>query len=64
MHAFHCTSKQEPTLTEHYAFRWLNFNELENLDWATANVSVVKLVLTILNEILVDNFLINVKKVR
>jgi 8-oxo-dGTP diphosphatase len=24
MHAFHCTSKQEPTLTEHVAYHWLN----------------------------------------
>ena len=43
MHAFHCTSKQEPTLTEHIAYRWLNFNELENLDWAEADVPFVKL---------------------
>lgn len=43
MHAFHCTSKQEPTLTEHIAFCWLNARELENLDWAGADVPVVKL---------------------
>ncbi|MFM7683118.1 MAG: (deoxy)nucleoside triphosphate pyrophosphohydrolase [Bacteroidota bacterium] len=43
MHAFHCTSKQEPTLTEHIAFRWLNIRELENIDWAAADVPVVKL---------------------
>ena len=43
MHAFHCTSKQEPTLTEHIAFCWLNARELENLDWAAADVPVVKL---------------------
>jgi 8-oxo-dGTP diphosphatase len=43
MHAFHCTSKQEPTLTEHVAYRWLNVRELENIDWAAADVPVVKL---------------------
>jgi 8-oxo-dGTP diphosphatase len=43
MHAFHCTSKQEPTLTEHIAFRWLNIRELEILDWAAADLPVVKL---------------------
>jgi len=43
MHAFHCTSKQEPTLTEHIAFRWLNIRELKNIDWAAADVPVVRL---------------------
>ena len=43
MHAFHSTSKQKPTLTEHIAFRWLKVSELEILDWAAADVPVVKL---------------------
>ncbi len=45
MHAFHCISKQEPTLTEHIAYRWLYARELENLDWAAADVPMVKLFL-------------------
>ena len=45
MHAFHCTSKQEPTLIEHVAYRWLYIRELENLDWAAADIPMVKLFL-------------------
>jgi 8-oxo-dGTP diphosphatase len=45
MHAFHSTSKQEPTLTEHIAFRWLNIRELEILDWAAADVPIIRILL-------------------
>ena len=45
MHAFHCTSKQEPTLTEHVAYRWLNIRELENFDWAAADVAITMILL-------------------
>jgi 8-oxo-dGTP diphosphatase len=42
MHAYLCETKQsEPTLTEHLAYRWLSMDELEEIDWAGADVPVV-----------------------
>ena len=42
MHSFIC-SCQNPslTLTEHIAFKWLRKNELDELDWAAADVPIV-----------------------
>jgi 8-oxo-dGTP diphosphatase len=43
MHTYMCETKQsEPTLTEHLAFRWLSMDELEEMDWADADVPVVE----------------------
>jgi 8-oxo-dGTP diphosphatase len=35
------TSSSEPTLKEHLAFQWLANHELENLDWAAADIPIV-----------------------
>jgi 8-oxo-dGTP diphosphatase len=45
MHVFKCSTIEEPTLNEHKAFKWLTKNELEKLDWATADIPVVKMIL-------------------
>lgn len=43
MHTWLCASQTStPTLTEHTDFKWLLFEELEELDWAEADVSVVR----------------------
>jgi 8-oxo-dGTP diphosphatase len=43
MHAYLCETKQsEPTLTEHLAYRWLSMDELEEIDWAGADVPIVE----------------------
>ena len=43
MHSFIC-SCDEPIvhLTEHIDYKWLSVNELEELDWAEADVPIVK----------------------
>ena len=43
MHVFKCVRDQgEITLNEHVALKWLSIDELDQLDWATADVPVVK----------------------
>lgn len=43
MHVFKCVLNQgEITLNEHVALKWLSVNELDQLDWAAADVPVVK----------------------
>lgn len=43
MHAFICQSESlNITLTEHLETRWLSVNELDNLDWAAADIPIVK----------------------
>ena len=43
MHSFICTCKNPTvTLTEHIAYKWLNKNEIANLDWAAADIPIVK----------------------
>lgn len=43
MHTYLCqTAQSEPKLTEHLAFRWLTMDELEELDWAGADVPIVE----------------------
>ena len=43
MHVFKCVLDQgEITLNEHVAFKWLSIDELDQLDWAAADVPVVK----------------------
>ena len=43
MHSFICTCENPHiTLTEHIDFKWLTKIELERLDWAEADVPIVK----------------------
>ena len=43
MHVFKCVLEQgEITLNEHVALKWLSIDELDQLDWAAADVPVVK----------------------
>ena len=43
MHSFLCTSSfSEPQLKEHVDFKWLPTNELADLDWAAADLPIVK----------------------
>jgi 8-oxo-dGTP diphosphatase len=43
MHTYLCESEQsEPILTEHLAFRWLSIDQLEEIDWAGADVPIVE----------------------
>jgi 8-oxo-dGTP diphosphatase len=42
MHIFICSSEDQPILNEHQDFRWLTKFELENLDWAAADIPVIK----------------------
>lgn len=41
MHTYRCSTKDEPTLTEHQAFRWMEKHELSTLDWAAADEPIV-----------------------
>jgi 8-oxo-dGTP diphosphatase len=41
MHTYRGTSNDEPQLTEHLAYRWLDPTALPSLDWAEADVPVV-----------------------
>jgi 8-oxo-dGTP diphosphatase len=42
MHTYRGTSNDEPQLTEHLAYRWLDLASLPSLDWAEADVPVVR----------------------
>ena len=43
MHVFKCILDQgEITLNEHVALKWLSIDELDQLDWAAADIPVVK----------------------
>ena len=43
MHVFKCVLDQgEITLNEHVALKWLSLDELDQLDWAAADIPVVK----------------------
>jgi 8-oxo-dGTP diphosphatase len=43
MHTYLCKTEQSvPKLTEHLAFRWLKMDELEEMDWAGADVPIVE----------------------
>ena len=43
MHAYTCKiSSGEPVLTEHADMKWLPVDKLDQLDWATADIPVVK----------------------
>ena len=43
MHVFKCVLDQgEISLNEHVALKWLSIDELDQLDWAAADIPVVK----------------------
>jgi len=43
MHAYTCSiAKGEPVLKEHVALKWLWVEELDQLDWAAADVPIVE----------------------
>ena len=43
MHAYTCEIfSGEPVLTEHVDLKWLSVNELDQLDWAAADIPIVK----------------------
>lgn len=44
MHVFKCNilNDNEPVLTEHLQSKWLTVSELDNLDWAAADIPIVK----------------------
>ena len=44
MHSFKCRilNDKEPELTEHLQSKWLTVSELDNLDWAAADIPIVK----------------------
>ena len=43
MHAYTCEiSLGEPVLTEHVDLKWLSVEELDQLDWAAADIPIVK----------------------
>lgn len=43
MHSFICECKNPIiTLSEHIDFKWLNKSELENLDWAAADIPIMQ----------------------
>lgn len=43
MHTYSCEAETRTlTLTEHTAFKWLLLSELDELDWAEADVAVVE----------------------
>jgi 8-oxo-dGTP diphosphatase len=41
MAVFLCSSKDEPILSEHIQYKWLDPSELASLDWAAADVPVI-----------------------
>ena len=47
MHSFICKCYSPTlTLTEHIDYKWLGKNELENLDWAAADIPIMKKLMT------------------
>ena len=45
MHAYRCSSADEPQLKEHQASAWLAKRELNKLDWAAADIPIVNALL-------------------
>jgi 8-oxo-dGTP diphosphatase len=42
MHSYICEiDTKNITLNEHISLQWLNLNELQNLDWAAADIPIV-----------------------
>ena len=47
MHAYTCSiAKGEPVLKEHVALKWLRVEELDQLDWAAADIPIVEKLLS------------------
>jgi len=47
MHSFICKcDSPELTLTEHIDYKWLKKDEIENLDWAAADIPIMKKLMT------------------
>ena len=47
MHTYLCeTETRTLTLTEHTAYKWLSMDELEELDWAEADVAVLRQIIS------------------
>ncbi|MBL7888484.1 MAG: (deoxy)nucleoside triphosphate pyrophosphohydrolase [Bacteroidia bacterium] len=43
MHSFVCkTENDNLTLTEHIDFKWLNYSDIKDLDWAAADIPIVE----------------------
>mgnify|MGYP000857699319 CR=1 FL=1 len=43
MHAYTCSiSRGEPVLKEHVALKWLTVEDLDQLDWAAADIPIVE----------------------
>jgi len=45
MHAYRCSSEDEPQLKEHQASVWLTKGELNKLDWAAADIPIINALL-------------------
>ena len=41
MQVYLCSSHDEPILTEHIQYKWMDPSELSSLDWAAADVPVI-----------------------
>ena len=42
MHSYYCSCENSNlTLTEHIAYKWLQVDDLSNLDWAAADIPIV-----------------------
>jgi len=41
MQVYLCSSNDEPILTEHIQYKWMDPSELSSLDWAAADVPVI-----------------------
>ncbi len=51
MHSFICKCENPAlTLMEHINFKWLKKNELENLDWAAADIPIMKKLMSLNDE--------------
>ena len=49
MHSFICTCKNPKiTLTEHIDYKWLKVNELDSLEWAEADIPIMKKLMGVL----------------
>lgn len=45
LHTYKCKLNEKlPTLTEHKSIIWVDVHELENLDWAPADIPAVKII--------------------
>lgn len=60
MHVYICEVKSgTPSLTEHSALKWINYNELDGIKWLAADVEVVSALKSYLDTMLQGNSNIN-----